>query len=202
MLDCYDRDQTSKCAVLAPIPACIVLCSLPSVDALIICRQHLAQRHPNHDSFLWPYRCISNPYVVVHAKVGMFVEACQELASRNTGVPYSTTVSPQVASFQQYGLQKTAQMMVAHHKEAPHDDEDAVARESLPQPNDKKHKQSDNNDEGFTRSISLYWHWVRCQRAAARLGKVGVRYQHCSRGKEYRSTTASCMPVRTSSSTF
>jgi hypothetical protein len=27
--------------------------------------------------------------------------------------------------------------------------------------------------EGFTRSISLYWNWVRGQKAAARVGKVG-----------------------------
>jgi hypothetical protein len=29
--------------------------------------------------------------------------------------------------------------------------------------------------EGFTRSISLYWHWVRGQKAASRVGKVSLR---------------------------
>jgi len=32
----------------------------------------------------------------------------------------------------------------------------------------KKH----DEEEGFTRSISLYWSWVRGQKAAARLGQV------------------------------
>lgn len=27
-------------------------------------------------------------------------------------------------------------------------------------------------EEGFTRSISLYWHWVRGQKAASKMGKV------------------------------
>jgi hypothetical protein len=33
-------------------------------------------------------------------------------------------------------------------------------------------KQADEQPEGFTRSISLYWHWVRGQKAASKLGKV------------------------------
>lgn len=66
--------------------------------------------------------------------------------------------------------------MVVEHRKSQQDEEDGVPGENIPQLNDKKHKHKDNDDEGFTRSISLYWHWVRCQRAAARLGKVGPRY--------------------------
>lgn len=31
----------------------------------------------------------------------------------------------------------------------------------------------EEQSEGFTRSISLYWHWVRGQKAASKMGKVG-----------------------------
>lgn len=65
-------------------------------------------------------------------------------------------------------------MMVAEHRKSQQDEEDRMPGENIPQPNDKQQKHKDNDDEGFTRSISLYWHWVRCQRAAARLGKVGT----------------------------
>lgn len=34
------------------------------------------------------------------------------------------------------------------------------------------HQKKGDESEGFTRSISLYWHWVRGQKAASKMGKV------------------------------
>lgn len=124
-----------------------------------------------------------------------------ELARAGSGMPNSRAVPPQVATFQQYSLQKTAHMVVSQHRKMEQDGTEAVAMQGLPQPNDKaqrKYKhEGDDDDAGFTRSISLYWHWVRCQRAAARLGKVSSqipawflvpRNMHCS------PALASCLP--------
>jgi hypothetical protein len=52
---------------------------------------------------------------------------------------------------------------------APTSDFQRVAQAYLSQ---QRADQHDEPQEGFTRSISLYWHWVRGQKAASRVGKV------------------------------
>lgn len=37
---------------------------------------------------------------------------------------------------------------------------------------------AEDSAEGFTRSISLYWNWMKVAKAASRLGKVGCLQQH------------------------
>lgn len=57
------------------------------------------------------------------------------------------------------GLQKAAQMMVGMQQHQ------QQQQQAVP-------KQTEEQPEGFTRSISLYWHWVRGQKAASKVGKV------------------------------
>lgn len=57
------------------------------------------------------------------------------------------------SDFELKGLQKAAAVMVQQHAFA---------------------KKGEEQSEGFTRSISLYWHWVRGQKAASKMGKVGT----------------------------
>lgn len=54
------------------------------------------------------------------------------------------------SEFELRGIQKLATQMVNLAQQKKHGDE----------------------PEGFTRSISLYWHWVRGQKAASKMGKV------------------------------
>jgi hypothetical protein len=70
------------------------------------------------------------------------------------GLAASLEKNPRHCSdFEIIGLQKAAQMVVSMQQQ-----------QALP----KKAEES----EGFTRSISLYWHWVRGQKAASKMGKV------------------------------
>jgi len=57
------------------------------------------------------------------------------------------------SEFELKGLQRAAAVMVQQHAFA---------------------KKGEEQSEGFTRSISLYWHWVRGQKAASKMGKVGT----------------------------
>ena len=43
---------------------------------------------------------------------------------------------------------------------------------------DSEQLYTEEDAEGFTRSISLYWNWIRLQKAASRLGRV--RYRACA----------------------
>jgi hypothetical protein len=55
-----------------------------------------------------------------------------------------------------------------------HDTDDvAMGEQEAAQDLEQQQKGGQEETEGFTRSISLYWNWVRGQKAAARVGKVG-----------------------------
>lgn len=63
------------------------------------------------------------------------------------------------------GLKRTAHAMMQQQRSQ----NDRAAEAHAAQPKEK----GEEEEEGFTRSISLYWNWVRGQKAAARLGQVG-----------------------------
>jgi hypothetical protein len=64
------------------------------------------------------------------------------------------------------------QFMVAYQHTHETDDV-AMGEQEAAQDVEQQQKGGQEETEGFTRSISLYWNWVRGQKAAARVGKVG-----------------------------
>lgn len=55
----------------------------------------------------------------------------------------------------------------------PNDIDVAMGEQEAAQDVEQQQNGGQEETEGFTRSISLYWNWVRGQKAAARVGKVG-----------------------------
>lgn len=110
------------------------------------------------------------PYAHVHNRNNINMSGVGSAVGGSTRQEHDSAAAPSAANRQQLStllgeLQHATQQAVSHVRNLRHAGSAATAAAG------GKAAAADG-EEGFTRSISLYWHWVRGQKAASRVGRV------------------------------